>query len=286
MSSLTTPLRLLVVDDEAPARARLRRLLGAFIGVEVVGEAGDADAALAAVATLAPHALLLDIQMPGASGLDLAASLPEPAPAVIFVSAHGHYALPAFDAAAVDYLLKPVEPERLARALQRLRERLAGTAARASIDAAADAAAIPGAARPAPAHLLVPDRGRTHVIACADILWLEAADNYVVVHASDGRAPLMRRTLAALLADLGPAFVRTHRSAAVALAHVMALLPGERGDAEVLLRGGARAPCSRPQRALVQAALASLPGLAPPAGPDGAAAVPDSADPEPRGRSA
>jgi len=276
MISSPTFLRLLIVDDEAPARARLRRLLGAFSGVEVVGEAADADAALAAVALLAPHALLLDIQMPGASGLDLAASLPEPAPAVIFVSAHGHYALPAFDAAAVDYLLKPVEPERLARALHRLRERLAAAAAQAATHSTAEASGrtteSPAAARPAPAHLLVPDRGRTHVIACTDILWLEAADNYVVVHAADGRAPLMRRTLAALLADLGPAFVRTHRSAAVALAQVMALLPGERGDAEVLLRGGARAPCSRQQRALVQAALSGMSGPAVSAAMPGATA--------------
>lgn len=242
-------MRLLIVDDEPPARARLRRLLGAFPGVEVVGEAGDADAALIAVAALAPQALLLDIQMPGASGLDLAASLPEPAPAIVFVSAHGHYALPAFDAAAVDYLLKPVEPERLARALERLRARLAR------------AVKVGERAWPAPAHLLVPDRGRTHVIACGDIQWLEAADNYVVVHVVDGRAPLMRRTLAALLADLGAGFVRTHRSVAVALAHVMAVLPGERGDAELLLRGGARVPCSRQQRAAVQRALTDLAAL-------------------------
>ncbi|MBI5719864.1 MAG: response regulator [Burkholderiales bacterium] len=259
-------MRLLIVDDEAPARARLRRLLGAFPGIDVVGEAGDADAALAAVAALAPQALLLDIQMPGASGLDLAASLPEPAPAIVFVSAHGHYALPAFDAAAVDYLLKPVEPERLARALERLRGRLAlppRSPPGYGVAAGTPGAAGTSAALPPPAHLLVADRGRTHVIACAEIVWLEAADNYVVVHAQDGRAPLMRRTLAALLADLGAGFVRTHRSAAVALAHVMAVLPGERGDAELLLRGGAHVPCSRQQRAALLAALAALVPQAP-----------------------
>jgi two-component system LytT family response regulator len=248
-------LRVLIVDDEAPARSRLRRLLGAFAGIEVAGEAAHADAALAAVAALAPDALLLDVQMPGASGLDLAASLPEPAPAVVFVSAHGHYALPAFDTAAVDYLLKPVEPERLARALERLRTRLAAMRSARLGVAAAAAASAAAAALPPPAQLLVPDRGRTHVIACRDIVWLEAADNYVVVHAADGRAPLMRRTLAALLADLGEAFVRTHRSAAVAVAQVSAVLAGEHGDAEVLLHNGARVPCSRAQRTALQAAL-------------------------------
>ena len=236
-------MRLLIVDDEAPARARLRRLLAAHADVHVVGEASDGEQALATVASLSPDALLLDIQMPGLGGLDVAASLPDPAPAVVFVTAYDRYALPAFDAAAVDYLLKPVEPERLARALQRLRERTAPATA---------------PSRPAPAQLLIPDRGRLHVVACAEILWLEAADNYVVVHTGE-RAPLMRRTLAGLLHDLGSGFVRTHRSAAVALAHVQAVQPRERGDGSVLLRGGQQVPCSRQYRA---ALLARLGGVA------------------------
>lgn len=223
-------MRVLIVDDETPARERLRRLLLAFADVEVIGQARDGEEALAAIAAQAPDALFLDVQMPGASGLDVAASLPEPAPAIVFVTAHDRYAVQAFDAAAVDYLLKPVEPQRLAQALQRLRERL-------------------GAPRPPlqPAQLLVADRGRTQVIAVADILWLEAADNYVVLHTPD-RAPLLRRTLSGLLADLGPGFVRTHRGAAVALAHVTQLEPLGKGDARITLRGGSTAPCSRQYR--------------------------------------
>ncbi len=133
--------------------------------------------ALQQVGALAPDALLLDIQMPGASGLDVAASLPEPAPAVVFVTAYDRYAVQAFDAAAIDYLLKPVEPERLARALARLRARRHG-----------------GTRPLPPRQLLVPDWGRTHVIQVDQIEWLEAADNYVIIHAAD-RAPLMRRAL-------------------------------------------------------------------------------------------
>ena len=222
-------MRVLIVDDEPPARARLRRLLDAAEDVEIVGEARDGEDALAQVAALNPDAVFLDVQMPGPSGLDVAASLADPAPAVVFVTAFDQYALQAFDAAALDYLLKPVEPERLARALQRLR------------------AKVGDAARPTPSKLLIPDRGRTHVVAVADILWLEAADNYVVVHTPD-RAPLMRRTLAGLLADLGARFVRVHRSAAVALAQVTSVEPLEKGDATVVLRGDIRVPCSRQHR--------------------------------------
>jgi two-component system LytT family response regulator len=223
-------MRVLIVDDEPPARARLRRLLEAVEDVEIAGEARDGADALAQVDALAPDAVFLDVQMPGPSGLDVAASLADPAPAVVFVTAFDHYALQAFDAAAVDYLLKPVDPERLARALQRLRAKLGAPA------------------RPAPSKLLIPERGRTHVVAVAEITWLEAADNYVVVHAGE-RAPLMRRTLAGLLADLGAGFMRVHRSAAVALAHVTAVEPEEKGDATVVLRDGARVACSRQHRA-------------------------------------
>ena len=233
-------MRVLIVDDETPARERLRRLLLAFDDVEVVGQARDATEALSAVAALGPDALFLDVQMPGPSGLDVAASLPDPAPAVVFVTAHDRYALQAFDAAAVDYLLKPVDPQRVAQSVLRLRERIAAPR------------------RPArPAQLLVAERGRTEVVAVAELLWLEAADNYVVLHTVD-RAPLLRRTLGGLLADLGPGFVRTHRGAAVALAQVRQIEPLGKGDALVHLPAGQSAPCSRQFRAELLAQLAAL----------------------------
>jgi two-component system LytT family response regulator len=236
-------MRVLIVDDEAPARARLRRLLEQHADVEVAGEARDGAEGLERVAELAPDAVFLDVQMPGVGGLDVAASLADPAPAVVFVTAFDQYAIPAFDAAALDYLLKPVEPERLAKALERIRTRGAHTAA----ERRAPAHAPPG-------QLLIPDRGRTHVVPVAEIHWLEAADNYVAVHAG-ARAPLMRRTLAALLDDLGSGFVRTHRGAAVALAHVSRLETRERGDATVVLRDGSQVPCSRQYRATLVARL-------------------------------
>lgn len=233
-------MRVLIVDDEAPSRARMARLLQAFADVQVVGQARDGNEALRMVASLRPDVVLLDVQMPGPDGLDVAASLPEPAPAVVFVTAHDHYAAQAFDTDAVDYLLKPVEPERLARAMERLQAQLRAPDQRR--------------AQPPPAQLLIADLGRVHVVRVADIAWLEAADNYVVVHHAQG-APLMRRTLAGLLADLGPGFVRTHRGAAVALAQVAQLQRLSKGDAVVLLLGGAQVPCSRQYRAALMACL-------------------------------
>ena len=139
-------LRVLVVDDEAPARARLRRLLLAHPQIQVVAEARNGREALEQHAAHAPDALFLDVQMPEVDGLSVAASLPDPAPAIVFVTAFDHYALPAFDAAALDYLLKPADAEHVARAVQRLLAR--GPRA-------------PVAARPAPSQLVIPDRGRT-----------------------------------------------------------------------------------------------------------------------------
>ena len=236
---MAEPLRLLIVDDEPPARARLRRLLQAQPGVQVVGEADSGLQALALADALRPDALLLDVQMPELGGLDVAASLPDRAqggPAVVFVTAYDAYALPAFDAAAVDYLLKPVDPARLARALQRLRDRR------------------PAAPQPAAQRLVVSERGRLEVIDCARLLWLQAADNYVELYTAQ-RMFLLRRTLDGLLADLGPGFVRIHRSRAVALAAVAAVEAAGHGNAAVRLSDGRTLGCSRAWREGLQRAL-------------------------------
>lgn len=231
-------MHVLIVDDEAPARARLRRLLESVPEVDVVGEAADGATALTLVETLRPDAIFLDVQMPEVNGFDVAASLPDDGPALVFVTAFDRYALQAFDTAAVDYLLKPVAPDKLERALQRLR------AARSVV-------------RPhtgAPQTLLISDRGATHVVRCAEIEHLRAADNYVEVH-FQGRHLLMRRTLAALLADLGPGFVRCHRGAAVALKAIAAVQPRDKGDATLRLHSGAELPCSRQYRGALAARL-------------------------------
>ncbi|MFK3736732.1 LytR/AlgR family response regulator transcription factor [Massilia sp. TN1-12] len=239
-------MRLLIVDDEAPARARLRRLLDGRDGIAAVEEAADGIEALARIETFRPDALLLDIEMPELSGIELAASLPEPAPLVVFVTAWDRYALQAFDARAIDYLLKPCDGPRLERALARLRERLRERTA-ARLPATPPAAALP--ALPL-RQLLVTERGVTRVVPIADIGWIETADNYVVLHTAGG-SPLLRQTLAGLLERLGPGFVRCHRRAAVQLSWIERVVALDKGDGELLLRGGARVPYSRQYRAQV-----------------------------------
>lgn len=236
-------MRILIVDDERPARDKLRRLLAQHPDVEAIEEACDGDQALRQVGACAPDALFLDIQMPGVSGLELAASLPQPAPLVVFVTAFDHYAIAAFDASAIDYLLKPYDADRLQRAMLRLRERLQERAARPPLGAAL-----------AVRQLLVAERGVTRIVRVEDIGWIETADNYVVLHTATAQ-PLLRQTLAGLLPRLGPAFVRCHRRAAVQLAWIDSVHALEHGDCELLLRGGARVPCSRQYRAAVMAQL-------------------------------
>ena len=240
-------MRILIVDDERPARERLRRMLALETGIEAIFDAADAHEALRCVLEMRPDALLLDIEMPELSGIELAASLPEPAPLVVFVTAYDEYALRAFDANAIDYLLKPFDQMRLRRALARLRERLAGRELAASA-----AAGLP------PRQLLVSERGATRVVQVADIEWLETADNYVALHTAQG-APLLRQTLAGLLAQLGGSFVRCHRRAAVRVDAVERVVPLDKGDCEILLRSGAVAPCSRQFRPALMAALGCRP---------------------------
>ncbi|NRR30768.1 response regulator [Oxalobacteraceae bacterium] len=251
-------MRLLIVDDERPARDKLRRLLQQESDVSAIAEAPDGVEALAMLEQFAPDALLLDIQMPEISGLELAASLPSPAPLVVFITAYDQYAISAFDANAIDYLLKPYDQARLRRALQRLRERLAQR---------------PRAPEPALGgqpvrQLLVSERGTTRIVRTDDIQWIETADNYVALHCASG-APLLRQTLAGLLDKLGPRFVRCHRRAAVQLSWIEQIVALDKGDAELLLRGGVRVPCSRQYRAELLASLQSAQNL-----PDGRLAPP------------
>ena len=227
-------MRVLIVDDERPARDKLRRLLAQESDISALEEARDGIEALERVAAFKPDVAFLDIQMPEVSGLELAASLPAPAPLIVFATAFDEYAIRAFDANAIDYLLKPYDQSRLQRALQRVRERLL---ARAPAPAVVDEALVVR-------QLLITERGVTRVVRVEEIQWIETADNYVVLHTGDGQ-PLMRQTLAGLLDKLGSGFVRCHRRAAVQCAWIERVEALDKGDCELVLRGGARVPCSR-----------------------------------------
>jgi two-component system LytT family response regulator len=243
-------MRVLIVDDERPARDKLRRLLALEADVSAIDEARDGVEALERAAACAPDAIFLDIQMPEVGGFDVAASLPSPAPLVVFVTAYDEYAIRAFDANAIDYLLKPYDQARLQRALQRLRTRLAVERA-----TPAPAPAEMAMAMPPVRQLLVPERGATRIVKVEDISWIETADNYVVLHTPGGQ-PLLRQTLAGLLDKLGPGFLRCHRRGAVRLAAIAAVEVDDKGDGELLLHGGARAPLSRQYRPALLARLA------------------------------
>ncbi|GAB2844608.1 two-component system response regulator BtsR [Pseudoduganella ginsengisoli] len=238
-------MRVLIVDDERPARDKLRRLLVQETDITAIEEARDGVEALQLAVAFAPDVLFLDIQMPEVGGFDVAASLPSPAPLVVFVTAFDEYAVRAFDACAVDYLLKPYDAERLQRAVQRVRERLSARSAQQA----------PALAGQPVRQLLVTERGVTRIVRTDDIRWLETADNYVALHTASG-SPLLRQTLSALLDSLGSAFIRCHRRAAVRIAAVESMAVDDKGDGELILAGGMRAPLSRQHRAAVMAALA------------------------------
>jgi len=235
-------IRTLIVDDEPPARDKLRRWLGEHEDVEIVGEAADGLQAAAAIDSLQPEVVYLDIQMPGLNGLEVAAQLePQHAPLIVFVTAFDEHAVKAFDLNAVDYLLKPYDRDRLLRTLARVRERLGSAAHSTAVHVARERVG-------ASDRLLVPRGERLEPIESNTIHWLEADDNYVHVWTGERRY-LLRRTLQDLLTQLGEQrFVRIHKSAAVNLAEIQSLTPLFKGDYELQLRSGQTLRLSRRYR--------------------------------------
>jgi two-component system LytT family response regulator len=263
---VTRPLRVLIVDDEAPARGRARRLLSELPGVEIAGEAGSAAEARERVAALRPDVLLLDIQMPGEDGFALLESL-DPRPAVVFATAFDHYAVRAFEARAVDYLLKPFRAERLAEAMDRVRddlERPAEIEARlrallADLGRGADTAAA-GVAPVAegPLERLTVRVGlRQRILRVDEITWFGAEDKLVFA-ATDGDRHWIHFTLDQLEQRLDPRrFARVHRGAIVNLDWAAELRPAFAGTWLLLLRDAARTevPVSRPRARALKARL-------------------------------
>nr|WP_211194525.1 response regulator [Pyxidicoccus fallax] len=223
-------MRVLVADDELLARKRLSRLLAAFPDVEVCGEAADGEAVLSAVRAGGVDVVLLDIHMPGLSGLDALALMPEGRPRVILCTAHAEHAVEAFDHGAVDYVLKPVEPARLQKALERARSRLE-PAPRDSAKAEPPATERPSSTPPAKglARLPIPTRQGIVLVDPETISHAALEDELVTVFTGQGDY-LTDFTLNELAEKLPPErFHRVHRRALLNLSHVTRLEPLETG---------------------------------------------------------
>lgn len=249
-------IRTLIVDDEPLARRRLRRLLRAGRDVDVVGECADGATAVDTIRTVAPDLVLLDVQMPELDGFRVLQALGQTRlPDVIFVTAHDRYAVRAFEVHALDYLLKPVDADRLARALERARARLTERQ-RGPVDPRLLALLQDLAVeRRYLTRIPVKSEGRVLVVDLADVDWIGAADNYVTLHAGS-REYLLRDTMGRLERELDPErFVRIHRSAIVQLDRIRELVSDFHGDFEVVLRDGSRLTLSRSYRAKVETAL-------------------------------
>ena len=254
-------LRVMIVDDEAPAREGLRLRLRLEPGVLVVGEHGDAISALAALRADPPDLLFLDVEMPGLDGfalLDRAGDLPLP---VVFVTAHESYAVRAFAARALDYLLKPVEQPRLREAIARARERLAGARREEVVDrvrtwlAAIDG--TPGALPAAQRSARIPVRrdGAIQLVDATDVDYIDAAGDAVILHVG-GAEHRVNRTMGEMSALLDPSrFVRIHRSTIVNVDRVRELQPWFHGEYVVVLRDGRKLKLSRGQRPAVMRLL-------------------------------
>jgi two-component system LytT family response regulator len=228
------------VDDEEPARALLREYLGRAEGVEIVGECRNGFEAVKAVNDLAPDLLFLDIQMPKLNGFEVLELLGRDV-AVVFATAFDEHAIRAFEVNAVDYILKPVSPERVKAALERARQRLA---ARAPMPVAELAAAARPAGEPA-SRIVVRQGARVHVISADKLDYAEAQDDYVSLR-SEGKSYLKQQTLSDLEASLDRRhFVRIHRSCLLNLDR-LARIDTEGGEPKaVILHDGTRLPLSR-----------------------------------------
>jgi two-component system LytT family response regulator len=236
------PIRALIVDDELPARERLRRLLGEIEGVEVVGEADDGLRAVELIEALSPNVVLLDIQMPGLNGFEVIEALDDPPP-VIFVTAYDEYALRAFEVNALDYLLKPFSRERLSKAVLRASESLSGEDdVAAQFGPLLESLATQGCYLD---RLAVRDGDRIRVLDAEQVDWIDVTDERVVVHVGD-EAYRVRRTLTELERRLDPAcFFRVHRSAVVNLSRITEVIPWFKGSHRLRLSSGAELDLSR-----------------------------------------
>jgi two-component system, LytTR family, response regulator len=236
-------LRVVIVDDEALARAVVREYLGAHEGVEVVAECGNGFDAVKAVSELSPDLMFLDVQMPKLNGFEVLELVGRSVP-VIFTTAYDKYALQAFEVHAVDYLLKPFSEERFAEALSRARARLAAPTDDNAVDVAALVSDAHGRQKPVE-RILIRDGAQVHVIPVERIDYVEAQDDYVSFVAG-GKSYLKDQTMAAVDASLDPSrFVRIHRSYLLNIERIARVELYAKDSRVAILHDGRRLPVSR-----------------------------------------
>jgi two-component system, LytTR family, response regulator len=241
----SSTLQVMVVDDEAPARRKILRLLREERDVEVVAEAGGAASAIAAIEKHRPDLVFLDVQMPGMDGFGVVQAIPaNEMPRVVFVTAHDQYALRAFEVHAFDYLLKPFGEERFRTVLRRAREQNArssdGFGARIQ-----DLLRQLERERSFPDRLLVHENARAHFVSIREISWIEADRNYLILHCG-AKTHTLRGTLESIAGSLDPKiFVRINRGSLVRLDAIRELVPWFHGEYKVILKDATELRWSR-----------------------------------------
>lgn len=252
---LNAAIRVLIVDDEPLARQRLEDLLAVERGVTVVGTADTGEKAIAAIRSLKPDIVFLDVQMPGKTGLDVVREIgADRMPVTIFVTAFDRYALKAFELAALDYLVKPYDDERFEQALERARKTIelqeVGRLSERLRAVLMGESSVPVATPEAPAapyleRIAVEMRGQVRIVPVRQIDYIEASGPYAELHVGD-RKYLVRERMQTLEERLDPSrFFRIHRSAIVRLDLVETLLRSAGGDYGVQLKGGVKLKVSR-----------------------------------------
>lgn len=250
-------IRTLIADDELLARQRIERMLADESDIEVIAEAADGYEAVSAIRQYKPDLLFLDIEMPELDGFSVLRLLEsETAPVTIFTTAYDHYALQAFEANALDYLLKPFEEVRFRRALQRARAQLRQSAPHAT---ARLVASMNAKGERQQERLVIKSGGRVVFLDLHEVDWVEAAANYVRIHAGPNTY-LLRQTISAFAQQLPPdKFMRIHRSIIVSLAKIKELQPCNNGEYIVVLRNGRELSLSRSFRGQMHAFLSGMP---------------------------
>jgi two-component system LytT family response regulator len=251
-------IRTLIIDDVALARQRLKRCLASDAEIEIVGECDNGEKAVADIRSLAPDLIFLDVQMPALDGFGVLEALrDDPLPAVIFVTAYNEYAIQAFEVNALDYLLKPVDCERLNKAVKRAKSRLAQVVRDDDLDSRFRAL-LEDIKTKYIKRLTIKLTGRTILLPVDEIDWIETHGNYLKVHA--GReSHLIRATMQSLETKLNPEkFVRVHRSVIVNVEKIKEIYPRSNGDQDLVLQDGRQLMLSRNYRERFFALLGEL----------------------------